>query len=297
MILPRHLRAAALLLTTLSLLVVGVSSYLRLESAGLGCVDWPACYGRPPVLPVHSPYYSPLRLAHRIMAVLSLLLTIHLLWRCRRSPALSGVARSAAALLFVMLALATLGIWSGQPRLAPIVFLNLLGGLALVSFSWRIVLATHVTTPLQRHPPTLHLGALLLTMTVLFGAGIGAAQLAPTCPSFPACNGQWWPGTADWAALWMALSDGPTQPASGVPLHLLHRYGALFSLLLLVHAAVAIWRNGNRRRAAAALLAALTSTIIFGAATVVSGLPLGLTMAHVLGVALTLTTLATLLRR
>ncbi|HPP46739.1 MAG TPA: COX15/CtaA family protein, partial [Accumulibacter sp.] len=64
----RHLRWVALLLTGLSLLVVAVSAYLRLQEAGLGCADWPACYGR--LAASNLPYFTPLRIVHRLAASL-----------------------------------------------------------------------------------------------------------------------------------------------------------------------------------------------------------------------------------
>lgn len=296
MISPRRLRTTALWLTGFSLLVVVISAYLRLDAAGLGCSDWPACYGRLPMVS-DQPYYSPLRLAHRTLATLSLLLTLYLLWQCKRSPALTDVARPVAWLLYLMLALAVLGVWSGEPRLTVIVFLNLLGGLSLVSFSWRIVLAIHAVEPPKPHPPlTLRAGALLLTVTILLGAGIGAGQLALACRTFPACDGQWWPRVADWSAL-LAFASWQARPESGVALHLLHRYSALGSLLLLGHGTWTMWRGGDRRLAAGTMLAMLACTAALGLATVISDLSIWLTMAHGLCAAITLAALATLLKR
>ena len=68
----RRVRALALLTCLLSLMVVGVSAYLRLSGAGLGCSDWPGCYGRILAGVPHAPWEGA-RLVHRIVATLALL--------------------------------------------------------------------------------------------------------------------------------------------------------------------------------------------------------------------------------
>ena len=91
----QRIRKTALLLTALALLVVLLSAYLRLEGAGLGCVDWPACYaqlldGEPP-----PQQFGVLRLLHRAAASASLLLACCLAWLCLRRPSLPSAARPA----------------------------------------------------------------------------------------------------------------------------------------------------------------------------------------------------------
>lgn len=297
MTVARRLQLVALLLTGLSLLVVAVSAYLRLEEAGLGCVGWPACYGRLPTS--EQSHFTPLRIAHRSAASLSLLLAIYLVWQCRRSPTLAVVARPANWLLRLMLALAVLGIWSGEPRLMPIVFLNLLGGLGLVSFSWRTFLATASATPKEPTtplPPTLRFGTLTLTLTVLCGAAIGAGQLATACTIFPGCDGQWWPSVGDWATLF-AFPDWHPSNTSGKTLHLLHRYAALVSVLLLGHGAWTIWRSGKRRLATGMLVSLLVGTATLGIATLINDFSLWSASAHVLCAAALLAAVATVHKR
>jgi len=301
----RRIRALARLLTALSLLVVLVSAYLRLDGAGLGCADWPACYARLVALPPAVPEYGLARLLHRAGASLSLLLACLLVWQCWRRPLLRPVALPATLLLLLMLALSALGIWSSDPRLTLVNLLNILGGLGLVSFSWRVALASEPPSMiLQRSgAPTvlLRLGAACLTLTLILGALIGASYMASACTTFPDCDGRWWPVAAGWPALQtLAVLQAPPLPGdpAGINLHLLHRYAAVATLLLLGTAGwQALSGAEHRRRAAALLLFLLAATAALGILTVLAGFSLWLAVAHGACAAALLATLASLLHR
>ncbi len=297
----RQIRAIALLLTALSLVVVLLSAHLRLDAAGLGCADWPACYGKLLASEPQPQHSGIARLSHRAVASLSLLLTCYLVWQVWRRPSLQPATRPATLLLVLMLALAALGIWSADPRRALVGFLNIMGGLGLVAFSWRVVLASGLG-PMQAGAPTLalRLGAAALSVTVVLGALIGAGYGALACASFPDCDGRWWPEAAGWAALkpFATLAAAPQagDPA-GVTLHLLHRYGALATLLLLGTAALQLLAVDAARKPAMVLLALLVAEVALGSLTVVSGFSQWLALGHVACAAAILAAVATLLRR
>jgi len=311
----RKIRQAACLLTALSLLLVLLSAWLRLAAAGLGCADWPACYaallgGEPP-----AQTFGPLRLLHRAAASLALLLACHLAWLCWRRPSLPEPARPAGVLVLLVLALAVLGLWSSDPRLVAVTFLNILGGLALVTCSWRVVLASSPATsfagqrsshsprpPRPPRPPrlALRLGAAALSATVVVGALVGARYTVLACPSFPDCTGAWWPTAAGWAAVQPLASLAGVPPAGeagGLSLHLLHRWSALLALVLLGSAAWQALAEAATRKAAVALLVLLAVQLALGALTVISGFSLWLAIAHGVCAAALLAALASLLRR
>lgn len=166
----RQLRILGLLLALLSLAVVGVSAYLRLAGAGLGCADWPACYGRLIAEGAYAPPASG-RLAHRIVATSALLLALLACWRVLRPRALWPVARPALALLGLMLVLSVVGIWSRDPTRVLVNFVNIAGGLALAPLAWQIALAGEA----RSRSRVLDAGTLALVATVLLGAWIGAS--------------------------------------------------------------------------------------------------------------------------
>lgn len=294
----RRIRALAVFTCALSVLVVMVSAYLRLSGAGLGCADWPACYGSVLAGIPHAPWVGA-RLAHRIVATLALLAGIVLVWRCWRPQPLQPAARYATLLLALMLFLSVVGVWSADPRMAWVNFINLIGGLGLVTFSWRVAITSEPSQWVDQGPggPFCRLALAALTLTVLLGGLIGARYAAPACGTLPGCQGVWWP-TGGWSALHPFVTlAGPSGPgeAGGVALHLLHRYAAVLAAALL---AVVVLRLRTVRRARNAALAVLTLLLLeglLGVLTVASGFSLWLAVAHNVGAALLLAAAASLM--
>lgn len=277
----RGIQRLALILLALSLLVVGVSAYLRLAGAGLGCADWPACYGR---LLVEGPeaHGGFARGLHRLVASTALVLGFVLVWRCLRPRLLGEAAFPAVLLVALMLFLAAVGIWSNDPHRIAVNFINILGGLGLVAFSWRTALAARGWRP-AAGSLELRLGLAALTLTVLLGALVGARYAAASCGTLPHCHGAWWPAAEGWAALDpFGMLSGPALPgdAGGTALHLLHRYGALSAVLLLGAAAARALGDPLRRAAGRAVLILLAVEVCLGVVTVAAQFPLWLAVAH-----------------
>lgn len=280
----KQLRTLALVLAALAFVVMLLSVFLRLDYAGLGCANWPACYGQL-LSEGPRPHTGFVRALHRITASAALLLTIVVVWKSLRPRPLQPVARNAVLLLLLMLFLSAIGILSANPNRVVVSFLNILGGLGLVSFSWRVLQATRPATAGSAAPPNplLHLGLLTLTASIALGALIGARYAAVTCASLPDCGGAWWPAADGWAALdpFVHLAAAPPPgEAGGVALHLLHRYLALATLLLL---GITGWRalgQAATRGAARILLLLLALAVTLGILSVASDFNLWLTVAH-----------------
>lgn len=301
----RTVRALALFICGLSLVVVAVSAYLRLAAAGLGCAGWPACYGAllagdPPAL-----HYGFPRLLHRLAASAALLLTCLLVWRSLRPQPLLPAARYAVLLLLLMLSLSVLGFFSADPRRALVGFLNIIGGLGLVTFSWRVAMAARSSSfaAVVQRPPQgrlFRVGVLALTLAVVLGAWIGATYSSVACTSVPDCGGVWWPTVESWSVLnpWQRLTSAPMPgDPGGVALHLLHRGLALLAVLALGGAAVASLKHRTLRPAASAMLLLLVGVAGLGLASVASGLNLWLVVGHGAGAALLLAAVASYMRR
>jgi len=292
------IRRLAVLLASLSLLMLLVSAYIRLGGAGLGCSDWPDCYGRLLAGGAH-PHTGAVRFLHRGIASLALLLGFLLAWRCLRPYPIQPAARQATLLLALMILLTFIGIFSADSHRAWASFGNILGGVALVALSWRLVLSTapDVGTPALAAAPRaaglLHGGLAALVVAIALGALIGARYAALSCTSVPACDGVWWPPAQGWAALDpFAAVAAPAAPgdAGGVALHLLHRAAALAALLLLGLGGLQALAVAATRKIAALLLVLLGIEFALGSLTVLSGFSLGLAIGHSVGAALLLAT-------
>ncbi len=294
----RRIRSLAVLTCSLSVLVVMVSAYLRLRGAGLGCAGWPDCYGTVLAGVPYAPWEGA-RLVHRLVATLALLSGILLAWRCWRPQPLQPAARYAMLLLALMLFLSVVGIWSSDPRQAVVSFINLIGGLGLVTFSWRVAITAESSQLVERGVggPFCRAALAVLTLTVLLGLLIGARYAAPACGSFPDCQGAWWPASG-WSALnpFVTLA-GPAGPgeAGGVALHLLHRYAAALAVPLFAVVSLRLRAVPRARNAALAVLTLLLLEGLLGVLTVASGFSLWLAVAHNVGAALLLAAAASLM--
>ena len=281
----KRIRFLALLLTVLSLAILLVSAYIRLNGAGLGCSPWPHCYGQVLVGGAYA-HSDTARILHRAVASTALLLGFALAWQCLRPYPIQPPARYATALLALMILLTFVGIWSADPHRVWAGFINMLGGACLVLLSWRTALAAGTgNEPAPRRPPAalLHAGLGTLALTMALGALIGARYAAVACPMLTACGEVSWPAAAGWGALnpftrvAVAASFGDE---GGVALHLMHRYAALSTLLLLAIGGLRALAQPASRGSAALLLALLLLQFALGVLTVLSGLSLGLAIAH-----------------
>lgn len=298
----KRIKILALVLTALSLLILLVSAYIRLNGAGLGCSPWPDCYGQ--ILTGGANLHDgAARILHRSVAALALVLGFVLVAESLRPHPIQPVARYATALLVLMILLTFVGLFSSDPHRVWAGFINILGGVGLVLLAWRTVLATGAD-PAQSAPrpaALLHAGAVLLALTIALGALIGVRYAATSCPSLPDCSGVAWPAAAGWSALnpfTVIAAAAGLGDDGGVALHLLHRYCALATLLLLGLGGVQALAQPATRSSAVLLLALLLTQFALGVLTVLSGFGLWLAIGHSVTAAVLLAaTLQLLVRR
>lgn len=289
----KRIRILAWVLTALSLVILLVSAYIRLGGAGLGCGQWPDCYGEI-LAGTQRLQTDGARILHRIAASLALLLGFVLAWQSQRPQPVNPSARYAALLLALMIVLTFTGLFSADPRRTWAAFINIVGGVGLVLLSWRTALAAgaNPAVPVARNGTAalyaalhaaLHAGLGLLVLTIALGALIGARYAATACPTLPGCSDQYWPAATGWGALDPFVTIAAAMPlgdAGGVALHLLHRYCALATLLLLGLGGVQALAQPAARTSAAVMLVLLLVQVSLGILTVASGFSLGLAMAH-----------------
>jgi cytochrome c oxidase assembly protein subunit 15 len=296
------MRALAVTCLGLALVVVVMGAYVRLSDAGLGCPDWPLCYGR--ALPGEIADGGALakawkEMGHRYLAgSLGLLLAAMMLvaWKARRSHWL------ASAIVALVLLQATLGAWTVTMLLKPaIVTAHLLGGMALLGLLAWLVLAqfaygTDAQSRALRAPAAAALA--VLAVQIALGGWVSSNYAALACPDLPLCLGEALPPMDFGNAFHVLRELGQTAEGALLArealtaIHWTHRAVAL--LVLLVVGWAAFRARKPMRGLAATIAALLVLQLSLGMANVAFGLPLPLAVAHNAGAALLLIALVVL---
>jgi heme a synthase len=291
------MKRVSLAAAALTFVVVVVGAYVRLSDAGLGCPDWPLCYGRP-VPQLDDDVRAWKEMGHRYLAgTLGLLifgLTL-LAWRKRESPWLA----SAIAALVVFQA--TLGKWTVTMLLKPaIVAAHLLGGMALLALlTWYFLQRTSLAVAGARALRGPAVTALVVVaMQILLGGWVSANYAALACPDLPLCLGHALP-PMDFANAFHVLRElgrtdgGELLPqAALVAIHWSHRMFALVVVAVVAWVAYKAFEVNRPLGSALALLLALQFSL--GVANVAFNLPLALAAAHNAGAAALLVALVVL---
>lgn len=306
----------------LAALVIMLGAYTRLKDAGLGCPDWPGCYGEVAVPQTHEAIQkanleyptmpvdvgkAQIEMTHRYFAE-SLGLTIVILallaFMTRKKHSLPLWLPGSLVALVVFQGL--LGMWTVTMRLFPLAVMgHLLGGFCTLSLLWLCVLyianKKPATIAMATHLPTLALATLVIVFCqILLGGWTSANYAALICPDFPTCQGQWWPNTHFASAFNflggidldnpLAFQDTPGRTA----IHLMHRIGALVTLIAGATLVMSAWRYAPLRKVTTVLALFLIIQIGLGISNVVLSLPLHVAVAHNAMGALLLLTLVTL---
>lgn len=307
-------RAALTVLTlflTFDLVVFG--AFTRLTDSGLGCPDWPGCYGEASPLAANVQIASAealqptgpvteqkawIEMVHRYLAMAVgalIVVLVALSARARRELPFS-LGWPLATLAWVLVQ-GLFGKYTVTLKLYPaIVTLHLFGGLVLLAL---------LAVQAQRYRGrALTLGAatrallagalLLLAVQVLLGAWVSTNYAVLACRGFPQCNGQWWPAEMDARQGFTVLrhlgraGEGGFLPAEAlVAIHWAHRVFALVLVSALLALVVALWRQagGVARHVALGLLVLTVLQVATGAANVVLHWPLAAALLHTGGAA------------
>lgn len=303
------LRRIARLCALLMLIIVSLSAYLRLSDAGLGCTDWPQCYGaslRTASTADASPASASVaivvvRSTHRVAATIMLLLVFTLVvFSFTPRPVLWREAWIALTLLVLVLFLAVLGRWTRDTHVPAVAMGNLLGGFAILALCWRAAGVGFTVATVQSSARTSGLGVwacvavAVLAVQIALGALVSASFAGLSCPSLTECG-----TTSGWS--WYALDPfrQPQFPVTtpinpdGAIAQFVHRAGAVIVTLVLLPLAIAAIRRGARL-VGGTVLALLAVQIGLGVTLVTAALPLDVALAHNLVAALLLTVVASL---
>ncbi len=304
----RRLKALTWLTLTLTFELVLVGAFTRLTDSGLGCPDWPGCYGSASPLgaaqhiqaaqaampdgPVtHSKAW--IEMVHRYMAtgvgVLIIVLTLWTLKVWRRQPA-QAVHPLWPALTLVWVCLqGAFGALTVTMKLFPaIVTLHLLMAMGLLALlcmqavrysGWQSI---GMVPGLRR---LLWLTLALLVLQTALGGWVSTNYAVLACSDFPTCQGQWWP-PMDWQGfvLWRELglrADGQALPFEALTaIHFVHRNMAWLVLALLLWSAMRLRAVPGLVRHGSALLLLSLLQLLTGLSNVVLGWPLLAAVLH-----------------
>jgi fused signal recognition particle receptor len=294
-------RKLTFLSVLLAFCVMAVGAYVRISDAGLGCPDWPGCYGKllvtppGPAEPAFDVAKAWKEMAHRYLAgalgVLALVLAGAAFWARQNRGRAIALALSA---LLLVIAQAALGMWAVRLHvLPPVVTAHLLLGSLTLACLYRLFLATGPQlAPLGNTRGLRWLGRLAflaLFAQIFLGGWVSSNYAALSCPDFPTCLGEPWP-EADYATgfkLWAAFEPGYLgallPPSALVAVHWAHRIGALAAFLVLSALAMGVTSNPKvPRLSKAGLLLSflLLAQIGLGIAAVLLRLPVAVAVAH-----------------
>ncbi len=311
---PRHrlmwFRRLALLGAILAFGVVVLGAWVRLTDAGLGCPDWPGCYGHLYPHAGHQVGKAWHEMIHRYVAgTLGLIITTLAVWawlrrKDRDQPLLP------VALLFVVVCLqGALGALTVTLLLKPlIVTAHLFGGLTTLALLWWLSIVPErraVTAPEASLRPFALVAFGVLVLQIFLGGWTSTNYAAVACPDFPTCQRSWWPPMdfRDAFVLWRGLGidygGGVLDNPARMAIHLTHRCGAAVTgVVLIVLGLLTLSRGTSRRLSRAGLFvaAAVLLQLSIGIATVHFGVPLPLATLHNAGAALLVVSMVWLLR-
>lgn len=300
------IRKLAVFSLVLAFFVVVLGAYVRLNDAGLGCPDWPGCYGQlsphhaqdeikaAHAADVHGPvsmHKAWKEMIHRYFAstlgLLSLAMAV-LAWRRWRSQSVSP------AQLFALFGLICLqgafGAWTVTLKLMPaVVSTHLLLGLTTVgALTWIVQresgAARHAAG--KRLALAARLALVFLVLQIALGGWVSTNYAALACPDFPTCQNGWLPAMDFSHAFELLRQLGRTadgQLLSGAALtaiHWSHRLGAVLVGAYLLVFGFRLMRHEPLRALGVVLMLAVATQVALGISNIVFALPLGIAVAH-----------------
>ena len=288
-----------------ALLVVSVGAYTRLADAGLGCPDWPGCYGfltvpdqveevqlaetRYPGAPVEF-VKAWWEMGHRYIAGALLVLVFSMLVMAYRGREREDTPLALASVLMVIiLCQAAFGAWTVTLKLWPqVVTAHLLGGFTTLSLIWLLFLRqggfSQIVAALPAPTLLARVAFAVVVLQIMLGGWVSSNYAALACYDFPSCDGTYAPPMDLQQGFNIFQSVGPNYlggimtSEARTAIHWVHRIGAIIVLLVVGGLVLQVVRQVAI--VGYALLAALVAQITLGILNVVWVLPLLNATAH-----------------
>ena len=305
----------AFVATCLAVVVVLLGAYTRLSDAGLGCPDWPGCYGHIgvpdasheiaaaeqayPERPVEAPKAWK-EMIHRYFAgTLGLLIFALAIIAWRQRHQAGQLVKLPLFLVALVIFQALLGMWTVTIKLNPtIVMLHLMGGMATLSCLLWVVIRSgkhfRVDDFSQSKLPAFHgialLGLIIVIIQIMLGGWTSANYAALACADdFPTCMGSLVPpldfknAFTLWHGADRNFEFGILEANARATIQFVHRVGALVTFLFIGWLALKLWLGTNivaLRKIGMLTFIVLCVQVALGIMNVVMSLPLGIAVAH-----------------
>ncbi|NOR19890.1 MAG: heme A synthase [Xanthomonadales bacterium] len=326
----RTIHKLAMIAAIIAFCVIVLGAWVRLSHAGLGCPDWPGCYGQltwpDAAREIESanqafpdrPFESNKawrEMVHRYLAGTLMLLIFAIAWKTWRGTTADGQSSQQFRLLATVLVIliifqAALGMWTVTLKLKPIIVMaHLLGGLTSFSlilwlmFSSGRQVSDKPNIKIRKMRPAIITAIIILASQIALGGWTSANYAALACPDVPMCTGQWWPqadfkeGFVLWREIGVDYEGGLLDQRSRIAIHLSHRIGAVVTLIVLVLLAFRLFKVPRLRGGGQLLMLLVMTQFTLGVLNVALYLPLANAVAHSAGAALLLATLLGLLNK
>ena len=299
---------------TFDLIVFG--AFTRLTDSGLGCPDWPGCYGEAnPFLAHHdiraaetlmptgpvTVFKAWIEMIHRYLAMgvgVLIIASLVIGWRLWCSHRESRYApRLPGFLLFFVCVQGAFGAWTVTLKLQPIIVtIHLLLGMSLLGLlTWHALRQSehsHVSDVSSAHRILAALALLAAFIQIALGGWVSTNYAALACGGFPLCQGSWVPtmdfthGFTLWRALGMTAAGDYLPFDALIAIHWVHRLFSVVVVGLVAWVAHRAWKTHGTERLGRVLLWLILLQFGTGMATVLLNWPLTIAVLHNAGAAL-----------
>jgi len=306
-----NIRTLVLISILLAIIVVSLGAYTRLTHAGLGCPDWPGCYGlidvpesSEQILKAQAAFPERLvepakawnEMIHRYFAGALGLLILAIALLSLKNREVGTPIFLPILILGVVIFQAALGMWTVTMKLMPIVVMgHLLGGLTTLSLLFLLYLRLkrfHVreeNRTLTKFAKFGFLGVVLLTGQIALGGWTSSNYAALVCTELPICQSGWeqqltFEDSFDFIPPERDTYEfGHLGHDSRVTIHVMHRFGAILISIYLLWLAFSVMRRASSQffqQTALGLVTVLFCQIGLGVSNIWFSLPLAVAVAH-----------------
>ena len=297
----------------LAFVVVVLGAYVRLSDAGLGCPDWPGCYGHligvpetdSEVAQANNQFERAVEaskawkeMVHRYFAgTLGLLIFVIAIYLFRKDNQGERHIGAGIILASVLLFQAALGMWTVTLQLKPLIVMgHLLGGFILFNLlAWNWLRASNLQPVMNVSIARLLYGLSVIVVTILacqiaLGGWVSSNYAALACVDFPKCQQSWWP-TMDfknafilWRGLGVDYEFGVLEHPARVAIHYVHRIGAVVTTLAVLFYVTRLCKHSDSgqllRKNAYIIFSLLLIQVGLGISNIVFKLPLAVAVMH-----------------